>query len=402
MHSKYIFQMAKINKIFYLHKILFFLISVPIVIFVRIVSPIFLIRFGPFRSDVIGHMVFYLEYYLSKRDFDSIDSFDCFYFPENLTPNKHWELITKRHIRVNSIFYYFDRVNKLIPGGEKHSIYPEFDDRNGILANSKTHVEFNKDENLRGNEFLEKIGMLNHKKFVCLIVRDSQYKEEFQNLDNRNWSYHNFRDSDIDNYKESAMYLAQKGYWVFRMGKGAKKRFDIDHPKIFDYAFSDYRSDFLDVWLMANCNFCISTGTGIDAVATIFRRPILMINYIPISNIVSFLPIITIPKKLVWKKNKKDLNLTEHLEHNYNSTNPYENNGIEIYDRSSDEICDAVIEMEGFVNGSEVDANDYDYYQSLFWTKLNENREARNLLEWKHPEARIGISFIKNNINWFK
>ena len=98
----------------------------------------------------------------------------------------------------------------------------------------------------------------------------------------------NYLSNDIDNYKESAMYLAQKGYWVFRMGKGAKKRFDIDHPKIFDYAFSDYRSDFLDVWLMANCNFCISTGTGIDAVATIFRRPILMINYIPISNIVSF------------------------------------------------------------------------------------------------------------------
>ena len=90
------------------------------------------------------------------------------------------------------------------------------------------------------------MAMKNNEKFVCLIVRDSAY---LPTINNKNkWEYHNFRDSDIDTYEKAALALAEKGYWVFRMGKVVRKPFKADHPNILDYANSNYRSDFLDIW----------------------------------------------------------------------------------------------------------------------------------------------------------
>ena len=70
------------------------------------------------------------------------------------------------------------------------------------------------------------------------------------------------------------------------MGKGVHERFEADHPKVIDYALSDQRSDFLDVWLMANTFFAVSTGTGLDTISTVYKRPVVYLDYIPINFIV--------------------------------------------------------------------------------------------------------------------
>ena len=58
-------------------------------------------------------------------------------------------------------------------------------------------------------------------KFVCLIVRDREYLEK--TYPGRNWSYHNFRDTNVENYREAVIALVEKGYFVFRMGKIQEK-----------------------------------------------------------------------------------------------------------------------------------------------------------------------------------
>ena len=113
------------------------------------------------------------------------------------------------------------------------------------------------------------------------------------------------------------IFLAERGYMVFRMGKIVEKPFNLDHPLILDYANSTYRSDFLDIWLLANCFFCISTGVGLEEVARIFRKPIVNVNYLPLSNFVSYSQCISVPKHLVWKDTKKKLTASEHFVHSY-------------------------------------------------------------------------------------
>ncbi len=168
----------------------------------------------------------------------------------------------------------------------------------------------------------------------------------------KNSEYHNYRDSDIDTYKEAALALAKRGYWVFRMGKVVHKPFKADHPRILDYAASEHRSDFLDIWLMANCYFCISSGTGLDEMARIFRRPAVYVSYLPTSNLVTYDHVITTPKHLLWQEMNKRLTLSEHLFHSYSRTEEYEDAKIKVQDLSPEEILQAVLEIENRLKGS--------------------------------------------------
>jgi putative glycosyltransferase (TIGR04372 family) len=66
------------------------------------------------------------------------------------------------------------------------------------------------------------------------------------------------------------------------MGHIVEKKLNTSNPKIFDYANNGMRTDFLDIFLSANCSFAISTSTGLDYVPTIFRKPVLCISMSPI------------------------------------------------------------------------------------------------------------------------
>ena len=106
--------------------------------------------------------------------------------------------------------------------------------------------------------------------FVCLFVRDSAYLAE---LYKDSYNYHNYRNTDIQNYALVAYELAERGFYVIRMGEIVNKALMVDHTKVIDYAWNGMRSDFMDIYLSAKCDFAISTGTGMCEVSRNFRRP---------------------------------------------------------------------------------------------------------------------------------
>ena len=229
-------------------------------------------------------------------------------------------------------------------------------------------------------------------KFVCLIVRDSAYL--------KNAEYHNYRDSDIDAYKQAALSLAEKGYWVFRMGKVIHKTLNINHPKVVDYASSKYRSDFLDIWLMANCFFCISTGTGLDEVSRIFRRPAVYVNNLPLQQMVTYDHVISIPKHLLWQETNKQLTQSEHLAHSYYRTEQYENAKILVDDLTAEDIKQAVLEKEARLNGTWKDSEENRRLQDRFWEIFQVHQDFHSRHGKIHPEARVGAHFLRNNPEW--
>ena len=380
-----------------------YVFALPMVIIIRLVRPLVWIRFGQLRSNPIGHCVFDPEYYLSEREVKNGKSLDCFYFQTKTTPNDQWSLMLRRHLRINRFFRYLDKANCLIPGGEIHHKMRAVKgsrDFKGFLARTEPHFSFTNEENSRGAQFFESLGMQSKDRFVCMLVRDSAYKEKYHKMGNRDWSYHNYRDSDIDTYEEATLALAEKGYWVFRMGKAVHKPLKADHPRILDYANTAYRSDFLDIWLFANCYFGISTGTGIDSVADIFRKPVVYVNYDLLTRMVLWSKTITVPKKLYWINDQRFLTLTEQFEHSYGQGHRYAENGIEVVDLKPKEISDAVLEMEARLNGSWKENAEDKMYQNNFWQVLKSCREYDEFYGWIHPEARIGSMFLKENSEW--
>lgn len=394
-------MMKKIIRLFII--IIGCLIVAPLVILIRIVRPFVCFRFGAIRTDVIGHFIFNVQYYLSCADFKKPKTIDCFYFSTLEVPNKQWSKMVQRNLLVNYIFYFFDIVNNFIPWGESHKMsLMHFEDLSGILFDSDSQIKFTNDENAKGFEFLREFGVNDQCNFVCLLVRDSAYKKKYQSSRGNNWNSHNFRDSDIDNYDEAALFLANKGYLVFRMGKAVNKKFNVNHQNIIDYANMDFRSDFLDIWLMANCTFCISTGTGTDMVAQIYKKPMLIVNYLTLYNLTAFNNVTYVPKYLKWKNNNSFLSLSEQIYYKCSTVDDFKDKGIEVIDLSREEILEAVKEVFNYVNGESVLSNENIELQSLFWSQFLKRFENNDIqkYQWIHPEASIGSSFIKKNQSW--
>tara|TARA_Y100000590_G_scaffold388181_1_gene462361 strand:- start:6503 stop:7492 length:990 start_codon:yes stop_codon:yes gene_type:complete len=322
-------------------------------------------------------------------------------------PNKQWEIMARRIFKINYFFRFPDYCNRMIPGGEEHhlimSSYSKGYQRDllGIYNKTKSHYSFTKDENIRGNDFLKKIGLKSNDKFICLIVRDAAYKKKFQPyLQDSKLSH---RNSDIENYKLTAINLAKKGYWVFRMGKYVEKQFNNLHKMIYDYAKSQYRSDFLDIWLTANCHFCLSTSTGLDDVAKTFRLPLIHTDVIPIGNIMSGKKdLIVLPKYIKDKKNQKKLSLKEQIELNlmrFISDTELDQLNLEVLNNTPEEIEDITMEMVSRLNNTWIEPKNNQYLQNEFWKIMNEWKDFKKWHGNIHP--RVSEAFLRKNSKWF-
>ncbi len=201
------------------------------------------------------------------------------------------------------------------------------------------------------------------------------------------------------------MVLAEKGYWVFRMGKAVRNNFNAEHPRIQDYANSTYRSDFLDIWLMAHCHFCLTTGTGLDDVCIAFRRPIVEVNHLPIGiNRCNQAFNVYLPKKLIWKSDGRFMGLKDHIRTGaigFTSMSPYHDLGVEIVDNTSEEIVNAVLEMEGRMSGNWKETAEDVELQKVFWNQFKTWSDFSESLGSVRPESKISAFFLQENHRWF-
>ena len=322
----------------------------PFVIIIRLLRPVWLIRFGYFSVDRIGHLAFDVEIYLAQQSLgrQQTRTLDIF-FLKGKESNLYLVQMVRRRICAHPIVQYLYRANDLIPFGGKHKLLPARETANSrdftkTLNRTYPQMAFTDKDNLAGRWFFQKLGLKAEEKIVVLMVRDSAYLESLHQ--GRDWSYHDCRDTDINAYQEMSIELANRDYWVFRMGKVVDQTLTLDHPRVIDYANLDDRSDFLDIWLIANCHFAVSTGLGLGSVADIFRKPKVFVNYLPILDLEGWSPSITVPKHLVWTESQRPLTLKEQLQHTSLNGHYYKEMGISIVDLTQREITEAVLEME--------------------------------------------------------
>jgi len=395
---------------FFYKALIVILFSLPVIL-LRFIKPFFYVRFGTISSEHIGHFIsdagiLLCESFLRKNivDFMKMEKVKDLYWLETPSCNKQVELMIKRNFYVRSWVKFLYITNNIIPGGSNHSIPQPREkqgsrDIEGFFYKTKelqeAYLNFNEKENSEGHKFLQSVGMNEKDKYVCLNVRDPAYKKRF--YPSRDWSYHDYRNSEIDTYLPAAEALAEKGYWVFRMGKVVKEPFNSKHPKVIDYALSSKRSDFLDVWLMAHCAFCITTACGLDSVAEIYRRPFVTINHVPPGDAVSYHDNLLSFKKLFWRETKKRLTLQECLDNHFLDTKKYVEKGIEIVNLKPNEIKDIVLEMEMRVKNEWEDTL-VDIESQKKFIKVFKKSEAFNELHrFLHPKFKISTMFLKQN-----
>ncbi len=390
--------------------------AIPAVLLIRLIYPIVLIRVGTFYSSRIGHFVAdsaqqFIE--LNSRDSNII----YFYWLDDCTCNKQWAKMVKRNLPVYWWVKYIDLWNHYLPGGDKHYYGAQQDadldlhnsrDIEGVLENSGvTMMEFLPDECHEVKLWLKDQGWREGQPFICLLVRDSAYLEHEFSSTELNFDYHSYRNSDIDNYISAMEWVADQGVWVLRMGKKMLKPVQTNHHRIIDYAFLDDKNDLRDIWLFANCDLCISTVCGPDWISDIYRRPILYLNYIPLTDLISWSNSINYPKNLVWSSSGNSLTMEEYLKNGYVSTADYSKAGINIIDLTSDEILEVTQEAWKRINEEWIDTGEDLKLQKLFLEPFLSNSKNTRYLGKKHhgyihPKLRISSIFLRNNSNFLQ
>lgn len=260
----------------------------------------------------------------------------------------------------------------------------------GTVYFSKYNISMLPKENKVSELYLKKYGWKKGEKFICLNVRDSAFFNESKE------SHHACRNSNIDDYEKAVCYLLDLGYWVIRMGVKVKNPFKIKHDKLIDYGASPGRNDLLDIWLCKNCYFFISTSTGVDSVALMFKKPIVIVNLVQIIYMYSWANSITTPKKLFWR-NGKSLTLKECLDNQ--NTNKFQEKGIMAVDLTADEIKSTVKEMVDRLRNISMTKEQLKN-KNNFWNVMEGHDSYRKCHGVRDPNASCGMSFLDNNPNF--
>jgi putative glycosyltransferase (TIGR04372 family) len=275
-----------------------------------------------------------------------------------------------------------------------------------LLDRFPPHLQFTTEEESRGEAGLRAMGITEGAKFVCLNVRDSAYLDS--HLSYNDWNYHNFRDCDVQNFVLAAEELAERGYFVIRMGAKVLAAMNSAHPKVVDYATNGMRSDFMDIYLGAKCAFCISSGGGFDSIPIIFRRPVVYVNMSPVGLLYTFSDkFLAILKHFLDADSNRELSLSEICTHDIgfiSNTSDFESKGVVPIENTPEEIRDVAIELDERLAGTWQAHPEDDALQQRFWEIFP--TDAVNVFNGKPLHGKIrasfGAAFLRNNPEWFK
>lgn len=376
----------------------------------RVVSPFFTVRIGALRSDRIGHFVLETELQLLEIENGVAKqpqrSFNIWYAPEPIA-NQVVYRMWKRVMRIwpNWFMVPVFRLNKIFPGSTRHRIADATStclDVHNLLDSQRQHLFFTSRETDIGNQALQEMGINKHDRFVCLIARDAAYtKSQFPE---RDLSYHDYRNCDIDDYLLAAEAIADRGVFVLRMGSVVEKQFKSTHPKVIDYANSNFRTEFLDVFLGSRCEFCVSDGLGFYAIPAAFRRPNAYVNYSPFYMFYSSRSCdLGIAKTVGSVATGERLNLSQMGEAGitqFSSTLQYSQAGISIINNSPGEIRDLMIEMLDRIEGKWTTESGDKELQERFWIKYSEVIGEKRFHCHGEIRSKYGAQFLRDNPDW--
>ena len=370
----------------------------------KVLSPLVLIQIQKVHDWRIGHFTTDTELTrlstITHNESSRRKIVKIYYFGSATSSNQFLSEFWQRRLRSVSghwgwlLHEFSSRISKMNTTSFSSNI-----DSLGLLSHSSTPNFFLKHELQLGDKFINEF--CENGKYICLNVRDSKYLTQIRK---RNSNDHDYRDSDIQTYVAAAEALADMGYTVFRMGAIVKEPLITKHPRVIDYATNGMRNEFLDIYLGAHCTFAVSVGSGWDGVPTIFRRPIIWVNHLPIfdpSGVTH--PHLIYPKILLDSISAYQPKLLELIDRQITdqfSTQAYMDAGVTIRDLSSEELVDAVTEMAARVEGTFIETQEQIKMQAKLKHILSTHPKLQPSPDYYPIRAKFASCFLSRYPNF--
>lgn len=384
------------------------LLAAPIVFFISGLRSLVLFRFGVLQSERIGSLAPGVGFYLlssSRLDIRSrrID----FISVSRPVANLQLLVMLKRRVRILPnpwICLFLERACLFWTRTQVHRVgarnyvkhYPQ-------IRENPEKLVFNGAEEQEGVFLLEALGIPVNAKWVCIHNRDSKYLATcvpaFKFAPGASWAYHSYRDFNVKSMLLAAEELADRGYYVLRMGAAVEEPLVSTKPRLIDYASTPFRSDFADIYLLARCAAYLGSDAGILGVPVIFGKPTLLVNlpfgYLHV--ITNITPDPFIPKHLSYRETRKLLCLREAYERglgNVGELRKYDEAGVELICNTPEEIRDLAVELDERLKGIwRPDAED-ERLQTRFWEIFRQYCPPDLV---GGVQARIGSAFLRQN-----
>jgi len=165
------------------------------------------------------------------------------------------------------------RASKWLPHFEIAVLqFDKLHENDHVLDLFETHLRLRPDEIARGEDYLASVGIKPGQPYACLIVREVAWAPPITGP----LSSGELRSRHFDDFVPAAVALIQGGVPVIKLG--APGTTNTTGTSIIDYANSEAKSEFLDIFLPSRARCVISTMSGPDAVALAARVPVLYID----------------------------------------------------------------------------------------------------------------------------
>jgi len=366
-----------------------------------------------YNSVRIGHFALNVDIFLRRVLLNDIETRVHYFL---VSPSKSSKGISNRflhlmqmryvkglsniHYIANSFLYHI-LVNIYLKNLAPKLFYTRYYETNEVeFSKTDRILNFKSNEYIEGSKQLKQIGIdINNDKVVCIFARDDAYlKLTMASIDSSiNWSYHNFRDMDVNNYIKSIKYLIDKGYKVIRVGNIAKTPVNYSHDNFLDYSFSDIKSDFMDLFLIYISHFVVGNSSGMVDMATLFNKPLLIVNGVPFSHAPLGKKDMYISKKIIDVESQSvvpfkkmiNMNITDKaLGEEQEFRNKF---GLTYIDNTEEEIYSAIVDMVLYIDGK-INCNDATKeYFSKYWN-FTKNSQIRSL---------VSPHWLENNKNLY-
>ena len=267
-----------------------------------------------------------------------------------------------------------------------------FDDQSDPMwVEGRPVLAFTEEEENRGKQFLDSNG-LKPNEFICYTVRSESYYlariAEGQVI--KPQTIRNPRESV---YLKVAESLNQDGFDVLRMGKDLNLKLDkTEFPSILDYS-SEFRTDFLDVYLLKYCKYLYCGNAGIIALRWMWNLPsVTGDSYLIWRNQICY-DIFLLQR--VWLKQKNRLaTFTEMLSlHGYSDEKHQARLGVELVKNTVEEIRAACDEMNARIDGTWITTKEDEDLQRQYQNLIV---KFSNQPTW-NGRGRIGAKFLRDN-----
>ncbi|HTT37431.1 MAG TPA: TIGR04372 family glycosyltransferase [Burkholderiales bacterium] len=201
-------------------------------------------------------------------------------------------------------------------------------------------LQLSEEERERGWQMLASLGIPRTAWFACLHVREPGFWNEADDRTNRP------RVASIRSYLPAIEHIVSRGGWVVRLGDSSMQAL-APMPGLIDYARSDAKSDWMDVFLCASCRFLIGTNSALYQVCITFGTPSVATNWVPLSSFPMSGRDIVLPKRLRSRADGTELpfDAVLRLPRDAPFGQLFDHHRLDLIDNTPEEILEGVEEM---------------------------------------------------------